>query len=168
MGSKSRKPSATRRWKPTGNTVEIAASRASKLSQATVAGLAASLKRASQSLEQPNESAAAWNDLRTALAVSVRIERLGVVKGLQITIEAATLALLSIRARSMAGDTWVHAELTQDERDVLDDLIRDHVFQIGQLSAGEFERVYLQVRQEFSGNRTILVPVKPSAAQAES
>lgn len=166
MGSKSRRPGATRRWKPTVNTFEVAASRAAKLSQATVDGLAASLNRASQGLEQPQESAAAWNDLRTALAVSARIERLGVVKGLEIAIEAATLALLSIRARSMESGSWVHAVLTQDERDVIDNLIRDHVFQVGQLSAGEFERVYLQVRQEFFSNRSILVPVKPRAAQA--
>lgn len=66
----------------------------------------------------------------------------------------------------MESGSWVHAVLTQDERDVIDNLIRDHVFQVGQLSAGEFERVYLQVRQEFFSNRSILVPVKPRAAQA--
>lgn len=166
MGSKNRKPSASRRWKPTVNTFEVAASRAARLSSTTLDGLATSLNRARQNLEEPNESAAAWNDLRTALAVSARIERLGVVKGLQNSIDAATLALLSIRSRSMTSGSWVHPAITQVEREVIEDLVRDHLFQIGHLSGGEFERVFLQMRQEFAGDKEMLIPLKPRAAQA--
>jgi len=166
MGSKKRNTPFRSKWKPSINTLDIATARVAKLSQDTVAGLQASLDRSVQALSQPDESARAWLDLRLACIVSRRVERMGVVRGLSAVIEDGYEALESMRVRNMSSGVWSYSQPLPRELEAIKEMTRMHAFQLGQLSAGEFERVFLAARSDLASLPKISVPVPAEPAAA--
>jgi hypothetical protein len=143
MGSKKRSKPFQPKWKPSINTVEVAASRVAKLTPDTVRELAVSLGCSMRDLTVAERSALAWQDLRLACVVSRRVERMGVVKGMSAIWEDAFAALETICERSMVTGVWRYCTPTEAELDVVREMVRLHSKQLSYLSVGEFERVLL-------------------------
>jgi hypothetical protein len=166
MGSKSRGSSQrksrsgpfTPRWKPALNTLEIAASKASRLSPDVVASLRKSLNDSLGDLTRAERSQVAWRDLRMACVMSRRVEVLGVVKGLGGVIDAGFVALDAIRERSMGSGEWRHCIPSDRDLAALREMAHCHVFQLEHLSAGEFERALLAARSEMAAMPRLLSP----------
>lgn len=158
MGSKKRSKPFQPKWKPALNTVQVASSRAARLAPETVQGLAESLGRSMESLTVAERSAQAWLDLRMACVVSRRVERMGVVKGMSGIWEDAYAALERIRERSMLTGTWRYCTPSEAELDAVGEMAKMHGKQLGFLSVGEFEQVFVASRSEISALPRIRLP----------
>lgn len=148
MVSKKRNKPFVPRWKPATNTFELAATRAAKTDPATLTGLAESLKRSCGDLTVPEKSAMSWQDLRLAVVVSRRVERMGVVKGLTSILDAAFEALESIRVRCTVTGAWRYCQPKTEEIAAIVEMCEIHAFQLRQISSREFELIFLQSRED--------------------
>lgn len=148
MVSKKRNKPFVPRWKPATNTFELAATRAAKIDPATLTGLAESLKRSCGDLTVPEKSAMSWQDLRLAVVVSRRVERMGVVKGLTSILDAAFEALESIRVRCTVTGAWRYCQPKTEEIAAIVEMCEIHAFQLRQISSREFELIFLQSRED--------------------
>lgn len=123
---------------------------------AFVASLASSLEQSANDLTCPERASSAWNDLLLACLVSRRVERLGVVRGLGGIIEEAYLALESMRAQCMESGVWRYRQPNQALLSAIREMAKLHAFQIGHLSAAEFEKVYLAARSDLASQPRIV------------
>ena len=158
MGSKKRSKPFQPKWKPSINTMAVAASRAAKLAPETVNGLAESLSRSMNELTVAEKSARAWQDLRMACVVSRRVERMGVVKGMSGIWEDAFAALESVRERSMVTGVWRYCTPTDAELELVREMTKMHSVQLSYLSVGEFEQVFLASRSDLAVMPKIFLP----------
>jgi len=158
MGSKKRSKPFQPKWKPSINTMAVAASRVAKLTPETVRGLAESLSRSMIDLTVADRSAYAWQDLRMACVVSRRVERMGVVKGMSDIWEDAFGALESVRERSMVSGVWRYTTPTAAELELVREMTKMHSIQLSYLSVGEFEQVFLACRSDMALLPKIFLP----------
>lgn len=158
MGSKKRSKPFQPKWKPSINTMAVAASRVAKLAPETVNGLAESLGRSMNELTVAKQSARAWQDLRMACVVSRRVERMGVVKGMSGIWEDAFAALESVRERSMVTGVWRYCTPTDAELELVREMTKMHSVQLSYLSVGEFEQVFLASRSDLAVMPKIFLP----------
>ncbi|PZO17374.1 MAG: hypothetical protein DCF26_09800 [Burkholderiales bacterium] len=159
MGSKKRSKPFQAKWKPSINTIQVAASRVAKLAPDTVRGLAESLGRSMKELTVAERSAYAWQDLRMACVVSRRVERMGVVKGMSDIWEDAFAALERVRERSMVTGVWRYCTPTDAELEMVLEMTKMHSKQLSYLSVGEFEQVFLASRSDLAVLPKIFLPV---------
>lgn len=150
MGKKRHGKPFQSKWKPALNTFDIAASKVSRINPELVNSLANSLKRSVDDLLVPNRSAVAFQDLRVACVVSIRVERLGVVKGLGVIMDEAFVALESMREQCMVSGVWRFCMPSEKQLQAIREMAKFHSFQLSHLSTGEFEKVYLAARSEMA------------------
>jgi hypothetical protein len=74
-----------------------------------------------------------------------------VVKGLGGIIEEAYRALEAMREQCMEGGVWQYRQPNQATLSAIREMAKLHAFQMGHLSAAEFEKVYLAARTDLAG-----------------
>ena len=79
--------------------------------------------------------------LYTGLLIALRIERSGIVRGLQEHLDAATQAMDAIGQRARAGGEWRQTPLYYQELDAINTAVDLHAFQLRHLSRGELQAI---------------------------
>lgn len=136
-----RKPPRTKHYRPrpvATNTLVLALHRAAKPSKADIDEVLQPIHQAHKSMREGVVTAQQFGLLAGCLDVAVAIEHLGVVRGLRGHLDAADVALQKIYARSDLDDGWKPTALYWDELDALQTFVDLHVYQINQLSRGEY------------------------------
>jgi hypothetical protein len=128
------------RWIPDPYTVRRALMGAGKLTNAEVDQIIKPAEDAYRALREGVGSEVQWGIFASYISVSQRIEKQGVVRGLDEHLHSAEVALLAINRRSMATGCWLSPELYLQEIDTLSTALDLHRYQLQQLSATEYLR----------------------------
>lgn len=80
--------------------------------------------------------------ISTATELALAIEDQGIVRGLDEHLERAEAAMHAIRRRSDFASGWKTPTLRWDEIDALAEMLRLHLFQLAQLSYGEYQAAW--------------------------
>lgn len=78
----------------------------------------------------------------TACELGLAIESRGIVRGLRDQFQAAERLLLELRGKAEIGGGWINPILTGPQLSQLDELIDLHLFQLKQLSYGEYQAAW--------------------------
>lgn len=133
-----RPPRRTRRMAV--NLVDIAAARATRLTQTERDQVLGALRGAVAALRRGVATELEWQLAVTAVNIGDAIEKQGVVRGLAEHLHSIDLALLEIGKRARATGEWRAPALYYEERDLMDLLVDLHNHQVKSLSYGEFIR----------------------------
>jgi len=133
-GRAPRKP----RWLKTGNTLQLARSRASLPTQQTLDAIIDTLKGCFAALRTATVSEMQFAVLKGAISTATAIERQGVVKGLTRVTQEADAALDSVWNRITRHGLWQPTGLHYQELVAISDFVNLHIWQIRQLSHGEY------------------------------
>ena len=133
-GRAPRKP----RWLKTGNTLQLARSRASMPTQQTLDAIIDTLKGCFAALRTATVSEMQFAVLKGAISTATAIERQGVVKGLTRVTQEADAALDEVWNRITRHGRWQPTGLHYQELVAISDFVNLHIWQIRQLSHGEY------------------------------
>lgn len=78
----------------------------------------------------------------TACELGLAIESRGIVRGLRDQLQAAERLLLELKSKAEIGGGWINPILTGPQLSQLDELIDLHLFQLKQLSYGEYQAAW--------------------------
>jgi hypothetical protein len=78
----------------------------------------------------------------TACELGLAIESRGIVRGLRDQLQAAERLLLELKGKAEIGGGWINPILTGPQLTQLDELIDLHLFQLKQLSYGEYQAAW--------------------------
>lgn len=120
----------------------VARNMATLLTPAELAAITVPLRAAFDRLRRGQASSDDWCILASSLIMASNIERQGVVRGLHEHLHAADRALAAVEARAASTGAWRAPTLYAGEIEAIDTFIDLHVFQIRQLSYGEFKAAY--------------------------
>lgn len=120
------------------NLVNVAATRATLLTQAELDQVINPLRDAVAALRRGVATEFEWQLAVTAVNIGDAIETQGVMRGLAGHFHSIDLALLEIGKRARSTGDWQPPALYYEERDLLDLLVDLHHHQVKSLSFGEF------------------------------
>lgn len=132
-----RKPRQAR-WPQCADTISTAILRATRLTNAEMATVLEPLHDAHRALRAGVATEWQWSQFASAVNVALSICQHRVVRDIDGHLRSAELALQAIEQRATLCRTWQPVPLTFDELDALDAAVMLHVYQLSQLSAGEF------------------------------
>lgn len=124
------------------NPFVLARNMATALTAVELAQISVPVRAAFDRLRRGRAGAGDWCVLAGSLMLARNVERQGVVRGLAEHLARADAALAAIEARASAGGAWRAPTLYADEIDAIDVFVDVHLFQLGQLSYGEFRAAY--------------------------
>ena len=122
------------------NLVNVAATRATRLTQVELDQVINPLREAVAALRRGVATEFEWQIAVTAVNIGDAIEKQGVVRGLAEHLRSIDLALLEIGKRARSSGDWRSPALYYEERDLMDLLLDLHSHQVKSLSYGEFIR----------------------------
>lgn len=124
------------------NPFVVARNMATALTPAELASITRPLRAAFGLMRRAEARRDDWCILASSLIMASNIERQGVVRGLHEHLHAADRALAAVEARAASAGTWRAPTLYFNEIEAIDTFIDLHIFQIRQLSYGEFKAAY--------------------------
>ena len=133
-GRAPRKP----RWLKTGATLQLARSRASLPTQQTLDTIIDTLQGCFEALRRGTVTELQFAVLKGGVCTSTAIERQGVVKGLTRVTQEADVALDDVWNRITRHGRWQPTGLHYQELTAISDFVNLHIWQIRQLSHGEY------------------------------
>lgn len=136
------------RWVKSVNTLDIALFRATKLLPDEIASRMDPLRDAMQALRQGIATELQWMCLASAVAVSLSIEKKGVVRGLIEHLTNADTTLQAIQARCTAKGGWSSTALYFYEIEAMDTYLNLFEFQLQNLSAIEYDQAWSHAKAE--------------------
>lgn len=145
------------------NVVDLAIDRATLLTPAEIEQIIDPLRAAMRALREGVATETDWSFAASAVNVAKAIEHQGVVRGLSEHLHVAELALQGIQARAMSSSEWQPTALYYQELDTLTNLVELHVFQLQQLSFGEFRRALVSAVDEVRSTGGRVINVAPAA-----
>lgn len=128
------------RWRPTGDVMALAISRAAKPPQSDIDQVMEVVHSAHKALREGVAAEYQWSVLSGCLDVALAIERQGVVRGLQEHLASAQAALQSIYNRATAGTEWRPTALHFHELDAVREFVGLHAMQLRHLGRAEYLR----------------------------
>lgn len=138
----SRKHSKPRQRKPRSNPMAIALAKASRFTPAEMQRMEEHLKGHLAALREGRATRVNFAGISTATELALAIEDQGVVRGLAEHLERAEVAMHSVRRRSDFASGWRTPTLHWHEIDALNEMLRLHLFQLEQLSYGEYQAAW--------------------------
>ena len=78
----------------------------------------------------------------TACELGLAIESRGVVRGLREQLQVVERLLLDLKGKAETGGGWINPILTGPQLSLLDEMIDLHLFQLKQLSYGEYQAAW--------------------------
>lgn len=126
------------RWPARKDAMRLAVAQAAALTPAARQSLMEPLNLAIEAGLQARMDSMHWSNLAMACAVALTIERQGVIRGLQVYLQAADDALQAIALRAEADNGWTPTPLYGPEIAALRDLVKLHEQQLLVLSTGEY------------------------------
>lgn len=126
------------RWPKCADTVSTAILRASRLTKDEMASVLQPLHDAHKALRAGVATKWQWDQFASAINVALAICQHRVVRDIDGHLRTAELALNAIELRATRCRIWQPVPLTFEELDALDAAVTLHVYQLSQLSAGEF------------------------------
>lgn len=124
--------------------LRVARNQATTLTDAELAQISGPIRAAFDALRRGAATDDHWCVLAGALRMAQNIERQGVVRGLAHHLRAADAALAAVEQRATRTDHWRTPTLYAAEIDAISTLVDVHLYQLQQLSYGEFRAVYQQ------------------------
>ncbi|PUE20329.1 hypothetical protein [Limnohabitans sp. WS1] len=152
------------RWVKSTNTLDIALFRATKLLPDEIAARMDPLRDAHRALREGRATELQWTVIASAVAISLSIEKKGIVRGLIEHLTKADLALARIEQRARKTKTWKPTSLYFDELDSVTTLLELFEYQLQNLSAKEYDQAWHHAKSETArtGGRLIKAPAKPT------
>lgn len=136
----STRPPRRVRWHPTPDTLAIALHKAAKPAANDVDEVLTVVRQAARALREGVATEHQWSVLSGSLAVSLTIERQGVVRGLREHLDRAEAALQTIYNRAQRTGAWRPPVLHFHEIEAVNTFVDLHAFQARELSRAEFLR----------------------------
>jgi hypothetical protein len=136
------------RWVKSINTLDIALHRATKFTPAEIAKRMEPLREAITMLRCGMANEQHWQCLASAVTVSLSIEKKGVVRGLIEHLTTADHTLAAIKARCTAQGGWKPTALYFYEIEAMATAVSLFAFQLGELSAQEYDQAFQHARAE--------------------
>lgn len=124
--------------------LRVAHNQATTLTDAELAQISVPIRAAFDALRRGAATQDHWCVLAGALHMAQNIERQGVVRGLSHHLQAAAAALVAVEQRATATGGWRAPTLWSTELEAISTLVDVHLYQVRQLSYGEFRAVYQQ------------------------
>ncbi len=124
--------------------LRVARNQATTLTDAELAQISGPIRAAFDALRRGAATQDHWCVLAGALHMAQNIERQGVVRGLSHHLQAADAALVAVEQRATRTDHWRAPTLYAAEIEAIDTLVDVHLYQVQQLSYGEFRAAYQQ------------------------
>lgn len=124
------------------NTMALAKHYAGKLTDKEVAKIKLDLDRHFAALREGKATRHNFAGISTACELALAIESKGVVRGLLHELEDAEEVLYGVKRRADLVSGWVSPVLNWQELDVLAALVRLHLWQVAQLSYGEYQAAW--------------------------
>lgn len=131
-----------RKRRPLTNTLAIALAQATRFTPAELGRMREHLEGHLAALREGRATRVNFAGISTASELSLAIETQGVVRGLSEHLERANSAMHAVRRRSDLASGWRTPTLHWDELDALTELLRLHLFQLEQLSYGEYQAAW--------------------------
>lgn len=138
----SRKITRRRRRAQLTNPIAIALQQASGFTRAELSRIKAQLRGHYDALRTGNGTLHHFAGVCTFVELGLAIESQGVVRGLREQFQSAERFLLKAKGRAEQGGGWVNPVLTGLQLTHLDVLIGLHLFQLRQLSYGEYRSAW--------------------------
>ena len=131
-----------RKRHPLTNPMAVALAKASRFTPTELARMKTHLESHLVALREGRATRVNFAGISTATELALAIEDQGVVRGLAEHLERAEVAMHAIRRRSDFASGWKTPTLRWDEIDALTELLRLHLFQLEQLSYGEYQAAW--------------------------
>lgn len=149
------------------NNLQIALASATRFTPVELQHLLAPIRQALIDMRTGNASELQWTHLASVAAISLSIERLGVVRGIKAQLDHADQMLADIHRRGTRSGGWQPPVLYGHEITAIESLVRLHTFQAENLSAGEYRAAWQHASAEVTrvGGRHIN-PTEQTAAAA--
>jgi hypothetical protein len=157
-----RKPRRVR-WPASVNTLNIALQRATKFTPAEIAKRLDPLREALTMLRCGMANEQHWQCLASAVAVSLSIEKKGVVRGLIEHLTTADTTLQAIKARCTADGDWTPTALDFCEIEAMATYVSLFAFQLSELSAQEYDQAFNHAVAETNRVHGVVIKVHRSS-----
>lgn len=128
--------------RPVYNPFLVARNHATLLTADELATMATPLRAAAERMRRGLASDNDWALLGGSLQLAMAIERQGVVRGLAGHLDEIDRALVAIEARATQAGVWQAPTLYFHELDAVQLLLDLHLYQLQQLTYGEFRRAF--------------------------
>ena len=138
----SRKTTARRRRVVPANPIALALHKATGFTPVELSRIEAQLRGHFDALRSGDGTRHHFAGVCTACELGSAIESRGVVRGLREQFREAERLLLELKGKAEIGGGWINPILTGPQLSQLDEMVDLHLFQLKQLSYGEYQAAW--------------------------